>query len=724
MPRSGGVYTRSGKESGRELRMTPQQRKRGMAPQAIELPKVDIAPDAVNVLEGSTFMVSDVRGDVQESTVAGFFHDDTRYLSRFVLTVDGAKLDPLTADNINYYSAAFYLTNPELPQLKQRSFSVRRARFIGDGLTEEIWIKNHLDTPVRLRAQLLCAVDFADLFEVKSMDVEKQGTLRITPDEARTRLHYDYVNGTFRARAQIRSSAAGSVSDDGFLFDLSLEPRAEWSTKVDILVHQNDEFLEPIHRAFADPEKEGELLLKKWRDEVPRLRSSWDLLHHVYRKSIVDLAALRLRTDFGKEEYFLPAAGLPWFMAIFGRDTIITSYQSLWVGPELVRGALHALAELQGKKVNDFKDEQPGKIPHELRFGELTALGLKPHSPYYGTCDATPLWLVLLSEYWRFTHDDRCINELRKNAMAALAWIDQYGDADGDGYVEYKTRSSQGLDNQGWKDSGDGITFADGQIARAPIALAEIQGYVFDAKRRIAELAELVWKDGELAARLRRESAELAERFERDFWIDARGGYYALGLDKDKLLIDSKTSNMGHLLWSGIISEERASVIAKQLLGEDMFSGWGVRTLSTEDVAFNPIGYHTGTVWPHDNSIIAEGFMRYGLREEARTIIHAMLEASRFTGYRLPEAFAGYPKETNAFPVRYPTACSPQAWATAAPVLFMKTMLGIGVVDGKLVCDPLVHERFGHIVLHGLHAFGSHYDVIWDGMSGEVSETK
>ncbi len=703
--------------------MSPAERKRTMTPRAIELPKVDIAPDSVNVLECSTFVVSDVRGDIQELTVAGFFHDDTRYLSCFALTVNGEKLDSLTGGNINYFSAAFYLTNPEMLGLKPRSLSVRRSRFVGDGLTEEIWISNHLDEPITLSVHLKCAIDFADLFEVKSMDVQKQGTLRIKPEEEDARLNYDYVSGTFRARAQIKSSAPARVSDDGFTYELSLKPREEWKTQIQVLVHQNDEFLEPMHRAFADPEKEGELLFKKWTDEVPRLLSSWDLHHHVFRKSIVDLAALRLRATFGSEEYWLPAAGLPWFMAIFGRDTIITSYQSLWVGPELVRGALHALAELQGTTVDDFKDEQPGRIPHELRFGELTALGLKPHSPYYGTCDATPLWLVLLSEYWRFTHDDACCHELRDSALAALRWIDEFGDADGDGYVEYKTRSTQGLENQGWKDSGDGITFADGRLAKPPIALAEIQGYVFDAKRRIAELAERVWKDDVLAARLRRESEELAERFERDFWIAARGGYYALGLDKDKNPIDSKTSNMGHLLWSGVVSQERAATVVEQLLGKDMFSGWGVRTLSSEDAAFNPIGYHTGTVWPHDNSLIAEGFAKYGFREEANTIIFGMLEAARHTDHRLPEAFAGYPREANAFPVRYPTACSPQAWATAAPFLFLKTLLGLHVQDGELSCDPHLPSRVGRMVLHGVHAFGSHYDVTAEGTTGTARVT-
>ncbi|MGZ5971658.1 MAG: amylo-alpha-1,6-glucosidase, partial [Polyangiales bacterium] len=418
-----------------------------MSPRAIELPAVDIAPDSVNVLEGSTFMVSDARGDVREHTVAGLFHDDTRYLSRFILTVDGERLDPLTSDNVDYYSAAFFLTNLEQPGLKTRSISVRRSRFVGNGVCEEIHVKNHLNERLRLSLRMSCAVDFADLFEVKSQTIEKTGRSSIVADEKRSRLRFEYENGVFAAKAQIRSTARARIEGGDLVYDLDLPARGEWDTRIDVQVHQNDEYLEPKHASFADPDMEGRLLFEKWRDEVPRLRASWDPLHHVYHASIVDLASLRLRTNFDGEEYWLPAAGLPWFMAIFGRDTIVTSYQSLWVGPELVRGALHALAALQGTEVDDFRDCQPGKIPHELRFGELTALGVKPHRPYYGTCDATPLWLILLSEYWRFTHDDRCVEELHQNALTALAWIDEYGDVDGDGYVEYVTRSPQGLDN-------------------------------------------------------------------------------------------------------------------------------------------------------------------------------------------------------------------------------------------------------------------------------------
>ncbi len=321
---------------------------------------------------------------------------------------------------------------------------------------------------------------------------------------------------------------------------------------------------------------------------------------------------------------------------------MITAYQSVSFGPLLARGALLELASLQGKEHNDFRDEEPGKILHEIRQGELTKLGLKPHSPYYGTADATMLWLILLSEYWRWTGDTALVRRLAPNVQAALEWIDRYGDLDGDGYVEYRTRSRQGLGNQCWRDSSDGVQFADGRIPYLPIATCELQGYVYDAKRRVAELADGPFGDAALAVRLRAEASDLRERFNRDFWVESRGGYYAVGLDGDKNQIDSLTSNIGHLLWSGIVPEDRAGLVVRQLMSEAMFSGWGVRTLSTQDRGFNPIGYHLGTIWPHDNSLIAMGLARYGYREEANRIAIAQIEAASHFAYRLPEAFSGY----------------------------------------------------------------------------------
>jgi glycogen debranching enzyme len=407
-------------------------------------------------------------------------------------------------------------------------------------------------------------------------------------------------------------------------------------------------------------------------------------------------------------------------MAIFGRDTLITAYQSLLVGPELARGALFALAGLQGTEVNDFKDEEPGKILHEIRFGELTVLGEKPHRPYYGTADATPLFLVLLSEYWRLTGDAATVEALRENALRALAWIDEHGDRDGDGYVEYETRSSQGLENQGWKDSWNGVVFADGTLPGPPIAMCEVQGYVFDAKSRAAELAEEAWGDAELAESLRAQAGELRERFNEDFWVEERGGFYAVALDGEKQRVDSLTSNVGHLLWSGIVAEERAEEIVARLFSPPMWTGWGIRTLSADDVAYNPIGYHIGTVWPHDNALIAAGLYRYGFREQANRIAAAMVEAAGYTDFRLPEVFAGYPRADSRVPVRYPTASSPQAWATSAPFLWLRLMLGIEVVDGELRADPVIPSKCGRVALRGVHALGRRVDVHGDGTIVDV----
>ncbi|HEX9122813.1 MAG TPA: glycogen debranching N-terminal domain-containing protein [Actinomycetota bacterium] len=682
----------------------------------------ELGSDAVSLLEGSTFMVSDARGDVPAGAVGGLFHDDTRFVSRWELTVGGGRPQVLTSGTVDYYSAAFYLTNPALDGLPAQSLSIQRYRFVGDGLHEKLTVKNHLNRPVHVELRLATGADFADLFEVKDRIPKKEGESRTLRDEDHCLVTYEYDHQLFRAATKVHSSSAGVIETDDLVFHLELEPRGTWSTSILVSVHVDEQVMEPVHEEFGETEREAGRVLRKWRDEVPRFQGP-DSFRHVYEKSVVDLAALRLTADVEGNDYSLPAAGLPWFMAIFGRDTLITSYQALWVGPELAKGALIALAALQGTEMNDFKDEEPGKILHEIRFGELTTLGLKPHRPYYGTNDATPLWLVLLSEYWRFTGDDVTASSLRDNAMRALEWIDRYGDLDGDGYVEYKTRSSQGLVNQCWKDSWDGVQFADGTIPDLPIATCEIQGYCYDAKVRAAELAERVWGDPALAERLRTEAKALFERFNRDFWTEARGGYYVLGLDATKQQIDSLTSNMGHLLWSGIVPEDRAKTVVQHLFSDVLFSGWGIRTLSELDAGYNPIGYHTGAVWPHDNSIAAMGLARYGFRDEANRIALALFDAAAYTDQRLPETFAGYARPDSRFPVRYPTACSPQAWATAAPFLLLRAMLGVDARDGRVTCDPNLPRELGRVFLHGIHAFGGHIDVEGEGSTGRVSPT-
>jgi glycogen debranching enzyme len=682
----------------------------------------ELGPDAVQILEGSTFAVSDAIGDMPEGVVAGLFHRDTRHVSKWELTIGGKRPVVLTSGPVDYYSASFTLTNPELPGLPAQSLSVHRFRLVGSGMRETITVENNLSRPLEVELRLTCGADFADLFEVKDRIAEKQGSYTIdrgSGDSAT--LAFRYENGPFRTGTWIRPTEPARIEGGDLVWECHLEGRASWTTGIRVSVSEEDAKREPSHGEFVASSRMADLVFEKWQAEVPSIEADVDLVEHIFRTSVVDLAGLRLTESFGGYEASLPAAGLPWFMAIFGRDTLITSYMSLWVGPELARGALYALAALQGKDVDDFRDEEPGKILHEIRHGELTVLGKQPHSPYYGTADATPLWLILLSEYWRFTGDGATCTELKRAALAALEWIDRYGDRDGDGYVEYDTRSSEGLENQGWRDSWDGVVLRDGSLPRRPLALCEIQGYVYDAKLRLADIADQVWGEPDLAGRLRSQAEALADRFNRDFWTDERDGFYVIGLDGEKTMVNSKTSNMGHLLWSGIVPEDRAGNIVRQLFDEHMFTGWGIRTLSTENAGYNPIGYHRGTVWPHDNAIISAGLARYGFRDEANRLATAMFQAAAFTDYRLPEVFAGFPRSHGRFPVRYPTACSPQAWATAAPFLWLRTMLGMEPDDGKLGCDPHVPEEMDRVLLRGVHAFGHRFDVWGQGTSGEVS---
>jgi glycogen debranching enzyme len=438
--------------------------------------------------------------------------------------------------------------------------------------------------------------------------------------------------------------------------------------------------------------------LEKLGEALPRLSSEWPSLQVTYERSLVDLAALRFYplTLAGQA---LPAAGLPWFMTIFGRDSMMVSYQTLPFASEFAKATLTALAQRQGTRIDDFRDEEPGKILHEARFGEMTAFEERPHSPYYGAADATPFFLILLDEYERWTGNAELVQQLELEARAALKWIDTYGDRNGDGFVEYSRRNTEtGLENQCWKDSWNSILFADGTLSRLPRATCEIQGYVYDAKVRCARLARTFWNDPELANRLEREAAELKRRFNQDFWLEDRE-FFALAIDGDGRKVDSLTSNIGHLLWSGIVDDDKAEAVVHHLMGHQLYSGWGVRTMAEGEGGYNPIGYHVGTVWPHDNSFIAMGLRRYGYREEAARLAMHMLEAATYFKGRLPEAFAGYRRELTEFPVEYPTACSPQAWASGAPLLLLRAILGLEPIGENLLVDPAIPSQLGQLEL-------------------------
>jgi glycogen debranching enzyme len=659
--------------------------------------------ETVSILEGNTFVVSDRRGDIDASPDEphGLFNRDTRYLSRWRLAVDGRSPRLLSTDDVNYFSAQFFLVPPDGTVYDDSAFSIVRKRAIGEGFHEDLAVMNHTGEPLELELRIDAAADFADLFEVKDA-LAKQGEHYHRVEDGRLVLGYrrdSYVRETW-----ISSSAGGGeISADGFRFKLRIEPQGEWSTSFDVLVgvHVYGTATKNPRNGDSAAKANMRSQLAEWVSSAPTLSTDFRPLELSYERSLVDLAALRFFPPL-MPQMALPAAGLPWFMTVFGRDSLITGYQALPFTPELAETTLRVLAVRQGTRVDHFRDMEPGKILHEIRFGEMTAFEERPHSPYYGTADATPLFLILLDETVRWTRDGSLARELEREARAALTWIDEHGDRDGDGYVEYERRNAEtGLENQCWKDSWNSILFADGSMSSLPRATCEIQGYVYDAKVRSARLAREVWGDPELAARLEREAAELKRRFNEDFWVADRE-YFALALDGDKRQVDSLTSNIGHLLWSGIVDDDKAEAVARHLMGERLFSGWGVRTMAVGDGGYNPIGYHNGTVWPHDNSLVAAGLARYGFRDEAARIAYAMLEAADFFNHRLPEVFAGYPREDTLFPVEYPTACSPQAWASGAPLLFLTTMLDLAPAsNGGFAVDPRLPEGIRRIDLTG-----------------------
>jgi glycogen debranching enzyme len=675
----------------------------------------------LTILEGSTFCICDDRGDVGDET-SGFFAHDTRFLSVFRLTINGERPLLLSSAKVEYFSAAFYLRNPLAGGLPQDTLSISRRRFVGEGMQERIVIRNEGMEPVSFVLGIEVGCDFADIMSVKDHDFALGDPLHARPLPPPVEPQYDAENNQFvladpedGARTQVLLSQRGDQDGNGMIrWSVDLEPRRTWELTLDVVPSLDGRVLAPlmVERRFGDELLHVRDSLAAWQLRVPQLRAGWLDLTQTFVQSVNDLAALRMRsaTDPGRGR--LPAAGMPWFMTVFGRDTLITCLQTLLFGPELASTALEVLAELQAKEDDPSIDAEPGKIVHEVRTGKAAKVWF---GMYYGTVDATPLYLVLLSEVWRWTDDAALIRRLKEPALRALGWIDNWGDRDGDGFVEYQRRSERGLENQSWKDSFDSQRFHDGRLAKTPIAPCEVQGYVYDAKRRTAELARAVWRDRDLAERLDREAAELRERFDEAFWVDERGGYYALALDGEKQKVDSLCSNIGHLLWSGIVKPQRVDAVVDALMGDVLWSGWGVRTMSEADAAYNPLSYHNGTVWPHDNSLIAWGLARYGRWPEAQRIVQRILNAGRHFNYQLPEVFAGLRRSETTFPIAYPTAARPQAWAAGTPVLLLQILLGLQPDPRRHVLETLAPPELPSwaqsLRLSGVRAFDRQWDV-------------
>jgi glycogen debranching enzyme len=671
-----------------------------------------MAPSRLCVLDGSSYFLSSASGDLEAEGPEGFFHADVRHLSTWRLLVDGSPLHVLSATLEQYHSltVAYALAG----QASQKPpIVVMRRRVISDGVHEEIRIHNFGMDRAVMTVELEAAADFADVFEVadgtdaKTTVSHGERTVCFARDHSgcrrETRLEFD--------------EQPRSIDDGRVAFTADLPPGARWRVCMNIVpVVQGRERrprfgCDEATIASRNVRPNMPASLEEWIDEAPRLTTSWRPLERIYRRSLVDLASLRFRLDPSRA-WSLPAAGLPKFMALLGRDALITSYHALLVQPRLARTTLEALAALQATEYDDFHDAEPGKIVHEVRRGILAEAGDIPHAAYYGTHDATLWFLILLDEYERWTGDVAFVAAMEGPARAAIEWMERWGDPDGDGYLEYRSRSSspKALRNQGWRDSGDGIVFPDGTIAEPPIATCEIQGYAYDARCRAARLAREIWHDAATADRLERDAHALRERFQRDFWSDEIGAY-VLALDGAKKQVRTLASNMGHLLWSGIADPARAAAVVERLMEPHLFTGWGTRTVSSEQPAYNPIGYHRGTVWPHDTAIVAEGMRRYGFAETASTLAFSLLQAAdRFEG-RLPECFSGIERDTADMPVAYPDASSPQAWASAAPFLCVRTLLGVDPAGDRLGSRPWLPTTIGQLRLSRVRFRGDLLDI-------------
>jgi glycogen debranching enzyme len=630
---------------------------------------VALAGGDVALVEGSTFCISTGSGDMTAGVAQGLFVLDTRVISRWTVRINGQALEPLAVDASTPFSATF-VARAGHDDVGDADLVVLRRRDVSSGMRERMELRHFGLDHTTVTVDLACEADFAGIFEVKEGRVAERGRHSREHDERTLRLGHTDERGT--TDATVRFSHPATVRSGGATWRPTLAPGERWELCVEVAVCHRGIDVEPVFRCDDDRATAAPVQrLASWRARLPYVRTDNRRLAETVQQSAEDLGALRV-FDPEHPDTAIVAAGAPWFMTLFGRDSLLTSWMTLPADPSLACGVLETLARMQGADMNPAIEEEPGKILHEVRPGGPGELALGGGDIYYGSIDATPLFVMLLGEAHRWGVDRERLARLMPNADRALEWIDRFGDRDGDGYVEYDRQSPNGLDNQGWKDSWDGVRSADGRLARPPIALCEVQGYAYAAFLARAHFAQTA---GDTASfeRYRTKAVELRRRFNEDFWLDDQGTY-ALGLDGDKRPIDAVTSNPGHCLWTGIADPDKAALVADRLLGADLFSGWGVRTLATSMVAYNPVSYHNGSVWPHDNAICAAGLVRYGFVEHAHRVIEGQLAVAAAEGHRLPELFAGFSRAEIRVPAAYPASCSPQAWAAAAPLLWLRSL--------------------------------------------------
>lgn len=681
--------------------------------------QITVGPPQLVIHQGELVWASDPDGQLATDGDKGLFFRDTRMIAMWTLYANGVRWELLNGGAIVHYAARVFLTNPPILTqdgvVPEKTLSLVLGRWIDGGIHEDIDITNHGTKAVRFNLELSIRSDFGDVFEVKSGNLVRRGRISTQWDEREQRLSDSYRNQDFHRAVTmtVRAEPPANYANGRVTFDVAIEPGRTWHACLLSDVEDQASVLPAPEECCGENHDSGAgKALAQWRANATKLRTANEEIYRLWQQAVDDLAALRLPIDQNGSHEVIPAAGLPWFVALFGRDSLIVAMQSAPVTQEFLLGALAVLGEHQAKARDDYRDAEPGKILHEMRRGELAHFRLIPHTPYYGTADATPLYLMALHEAWRWTGDLSLVRKYLPVAEGCLTWIDEYGDRDGDGFQEYQTRSSAGYENVAWKDSGDSVLYPDGTLVKGPKALCELQGYVYAAWVGMAEIFRVLGENDRAEA-LEKKAAALQERFDAAFWDEGFGGYaYALDGDKKKVLVS--VSNIGHCLWTGLIPKARAKQVVDRLVGPDMFSGWGIRTLSTDHVAFNPYSYHNGSVWPHDNGLIALGMARYGFHDEAARIARAISGAgSYFQMHQMPELYAGIARESTNFPVQFLGSNVPQAWAAGSAFCFVQAILGLqpDPVKRRLRVNPHLPHWLTDITLLDIEAWGESFDI-------------
>ena len=679
-----------------------------------------MADQTCTLIEGVSIARSDPSGDLLPGTKQGLFYRGARIVSSFVLTVNGARVEPLSATIGEPFTATFVgeaevardATDPASALL------VVRHRYLGQGMREDIVLANSNAVAVYCEIELDLAADFADLSEVRDGHLVRAATEPSGEIDDGFRIE----EGRGRARRGVQCEIHGAVPEtEGtrFRFETIVPPKGEWQVCLQVSPMIGGEVLVPRYRCGeAIEEATPTARLEKWRRGIPLVATDHAELAATIARGADDLGSLRI-FDPERPELAVVAAGVPWAMNLFGRDALLTGWMALIADPDIALGVLETLARLQGTKEDPRTEEQPGRILRELRFGPSSPLSLGGGTLSYCSVDTTPLFVMLLGELRRWGLAPEVVDRLLPHADRALEWIETYGDRDGDGYVEYERFTNRGLVHQGWKDSAGGVQHGSGRPASTPLALCEVQGYVYAAMLARAHFADEAGDD-QLGASYRKRAVELRDRFNHDFWLESEG-WLAAALDGDKSPVDSLTSNMGHCLWTGILTPERAEVVADRLLSSDLFSGWGVRTLAAPSTGYDPLGYHVGSVWPHDNALIAAGLMRYGFVEASHRIILGQLDAATAFDHRLPEMFAGLGRDRFPTPVGLPNASRPHACSAATPLLFLRTLLRLEpwMPQQKLWLAPALPEEITRLRVERIPLLGGRVTV--DVSDGEVA---